>query len=317
MKLHQLEALVAVADTGSIRAAARLAGLSQTAVSKALRELESQQKLPLLVRNASGIVFTPAGEKLLTHARLVVGQLQRAKEELAELRGDHVGRLSIAVTPWIMHTFVPQALLRFRERMPNVQMEIFEGFTAVTLPRLRDGVIDCAVVPYTAAMPAQEFESEPLFAYETCVIVRRGHPASQVTSMKDLRDYDWALNFTVATRSALMNDLFWQHGLDVEPRRLHCAHSASFLLDLVRHAGMLGFCPRPMLATEAAGDWVHVLPLVERFQTSNVSIVSRRNAVPGAPVECFLDCLRAVIRQRARSAKAGDRNLFGMLDLLM
>ncbi|WP_028222375.1 LysR family transcriptional regulator [Paraburkholderia oxyphila] len=317
MKVHQLEALVAVADTGSIRAAARLAGLSQSAVSKTLRELETQQKLPLLVRNASGIVFTAAGDKLLSHARLVLGQLRRADEELAELRGDHVGRLSIAVTPWIMHTFVPQALMRFRERMPNVQLEIFEGLTAVTLPRLREGVIDCAVVPHTAAMPAQEFESEPLFAYDTCVIVRRGHPASHATSMAELRDYDWALNFTVATRPALMNDLFWQHGIDVEPRRLHCAHSAAFLLDLVRHAEMLGFCPRPMLATEAAGGWVHVLPLVERFQTSNVSIVSRRNSVPGAPAECFLDCLRGVIRQRARSAHPVDRDLFGMLDLLM
>ena len=317
MKVHQLEALVAVADTGSIRAAARLAGLSQSAVSKALRELESQQKLPLLVRNASGIVFTAAGEKLLSHARLVVGQLRRAEEELAELRGDHVGRLSIAVTPWVMHAFVPQALMRFRERMPSVQVEIFEGFTAVTLPRLRDGAIDCAVVPYTAAMPAQEFESEPLFAYDTCVIARRGHPASQVTSIGELRDYDWALNFTVATRSALMNDLFWQHGFDIEPRRLHCAHSAAFVLELVRNADMLSFCPRPMLATDAVSGWVHVLPLVERFQTSNVSIVSRRNAVPGAPLECFLDCLRGVIRKRARSAHPTDRNLFGMLDLLM
>ncbi len=317
MKLHQLHALVAVADTGSIRAAARLVGLSQTAVSKALRELENQQKLPLLTRNASGIVFTAAGEKLLSHARLVVGQLQRAEEELAELRGDHVGRLSIAVTPWVMYAFVPQALARFRKSMPNVQLEIFEGLSAVTLPRLRDGVIDCAVVPYTAAMPSQEFESEPLFAYEACVIARRGHPLSHATSMRDLLDQDWAVNFTVATYPSLMQDLFWQHGVDIEPRRLHCAHSAAFLLELVRHGGMLGFCPRPMLVTESATGWLNVLPLAERFQTSNVSIVSRRNAVPGAAAQCFLDALRAVIRQRSRSSKGDDQKLFGMLDLLI
>ena len=127
MKLHQMQALVAVADAGSIRAAARLEGLSQAAVTKALRELELEVKLPLLVRTASGVALTEAGQRLLGHARLVVGQLARANDDLAVLRGERVGTLSLSVTPWIMLTFLPRVLTQFRQRMPELQRRHFQN----------------------------------------------------------------------------------------------------------------------------------------------------------------------------------------------
>ena len=92
MKLHQLQALIASAETGSIRAAARTLDISQAAVTKALRELETAQQLPLFVRTPTGLHFTEAGKVLLTHARLVMKQLEHAQIELdhfgAKPRGD-------------------------------------------------------------------------------------------------------------------------------------------------------------------------------------------------------------------------------------
>lgn len=75
VKLHQLQALVASADAGGIRAAARALGISQAAVTRALRELETEQHLPLFVRTPSGLTFTEYGKALLIHARLVLKQL--------------------------------------------------------------------------------------------------------------------------------------------------------------------------------------------------------------------------------------------------
>jgi DNA-binding transcriptional LysR family regulator len=316
MKLHQLQALVAVADTGSIRAAARLAGLSQAAVSKALRELESEQHLALLQRGASGVGFTESGRKLLKHARLIVGQLEHAQEELAELRGEHGGHLSISATPWIIATFLPETLLRFREAMPDVRLEIFEGFTAVALPRLRDGLLDFAVSPFTAAMPEQEFEVEPLFDYASCVIARKGHPCAGSGSMHELLEQNWAVNYTATSYADVMRNLFWNHGAHVDPRRLHCAHSTSLLLELVRNADMLSYCPRPLLVTEAVRDWVVPVEIAERFEISRLGIITRRNVVLNAAAQCFVDCLLAVIRHRARSARAENRALFECLTML-
>ena len=93
MKLHQLSTLAAIADTGSIRAAARSLDLSPAAVTKAMRELEADLQAPLLVRSASGIAFTEFGRALVVHARVVLGQLQRAHAEIEALRGAAAGKL--------------------------------------------------------------------------------------------------------------------------------------------------------------------------------------------------------------------------------
>jgi len=316
MKLHQLQALVVVADTGSIRAAARLSGLSQTAVSKALRELERDQKLPLLARNANGVAFTSAGQKLLAHARLVISQLERADEELAEIRGEHVGRLTIAVTPWVMQAFIPLVLQRFRSQMPDIQLELFEGLSAVALPRLRDGAIDFAIVPQISAMPEQEFESERLVSFNSYVVARHDHPATHARSISELLNMDWAMNFTVSTYPAQMHDLFWQHGFDVEPRRLHSAHSATLLLELINQANMIGPCPEPLLLG-VTGEVPVKLDIAEKLQGRTVSIIRRKNAVQGAAARCFVDCIRDVIRQRSRSSRPEDLRLFDMLEVLL
>ncbi len=316
MKLHQIQALVAVADTGSIRAAARLAGLSQAAVTKALRELESEARLPLLSRTASGVALTDAGQRMLGHARLVVGQLARASEELATLRGEGVGRLSISVTPWIMLSFLSPTLLRFRERMPGVQVEIFEGLTAVALPRLREGTLDFTVGPFTAAMSTQEFECEPIVAYESCVIARRGHPRAGERSLHGLLDQDWVVNYTAASYQSFMQNLFWQHDARIDASRLHCAHSTSLLLELIRNADMLSYCPRPLLLAEPMHGWVQALALSEQFEISRLGIITRHNAVRSPAAQCFIECLLQEIRRRARSAAPADTTLFDQLEVL-
>ncbi len=316
MKLHQIQALVAVADAGSIRAAARLVGLSQAAVTKALRELESEARLPLLSRTASGVALTEAGQRMLGHARLVVGQLARASEELATLRGEGAGRLSISVTPWVMLTFLPRVLLHFRERMPGVQVEIFEGLTAVALPRLREGTLDFAVGPFTAAMSTQEFECEPLLAYTSCVIARRGHPCAGERSLHGLLEQDWIVNYTAASYESFMRNLFWQHDARIDPARLHCAHSTALLLELIRNAGMISYCPRPLLLTEPMRGWVHALALDEQFETGRLGIITRHNAVRSPAAQCFTDCLLQEIRRCARSAAAKDSELFDQLEVL-
>ncbi|QCP54464.1 LysR family transcriptional regulator [Trinickia violacea] len=316
MKLHHLEALVSVADAGSIRAAARLLQLSQAAVTKALRELESEQQLALLVRTAGGVSFTDAGHRLLKHARLVIGQMERASEELAKLRGDQAGKLAIAVTPLVMVNFLPETVSLFRKQMPSIQLEIFEGLTAVALPRLREGALDFGILALPVALTDQEFDIEPLFAYEPCIIARRGHPSLGRRSLHDLLDQDWALNFTPASYESVMQRVFWQHGAKIAPARLHCAHSYSLLNDLVRYNNMLTFCPEPLLLSESMRDWAQALTLDEQFEPLRVSVISLRNATRSQAAKCFVDCLCKVIRSQSRSAGEANRMLFDQLDLL-
>jgi len=317
MKLHQLQALVAIADCGSIRAAARRLAVSQTAVAKALRELEAHLQLPLVVRNASGVVLTAYGQSLLLHARQMLGQLERAQLELAHLSGQAEGQLRLGISPWMGMTLLPEVVTLFRQRMPRVRLEIFEGLMAVALPRLRDGSMEFAVGLVSALLPRPEFTSELLFSYQMAVIARHGHPKRDVRSIHELLDQDWIVNYPDAAHDDFMTELFWQHGARIDEQRVHRAHSLQLMLSLLEQTDMLSYCPEPMLTVPTYAERVAKFELAERFATDTIGIVTRRNAQLGAAAQCFVDCLLQVIRRRARSAKPEDTRLFDTLDLLI
>src|SRR5256885_11503488 len=121
MKLHQMRYLVAVAGCGSVRAASRALGITQSAITQALRELEEGHRLALFERQSSGIVLTPAGRTLLRHAQLITGQMAQAEDEMARLRDTcAVARLSVGVTPWVGQSLLPHVLRAFRAELPQV-----------------------------------------------------------------------------------------------------------------------------------------------------------------------------------------------------
>ncbi|MGT2494426.1 LysR family transcriptional regulator [Cupriavidus basilensis] len=99
MRQHQLRAFVQVAESGTIRAAARKLHLSQSALTKALRELEEDVGTELLVRSHKGVEFTAAGRVLLTNARLALASLEKARDEIRALQGGAGAHVAAAVTP--------------------------------------------------------------------------------------------------------------------------------------------------------------------------------------------------------------------------
>ncbi len=315
MKLHQLQALIASAETGSIRAAARALNVSQAAVTKALRELETHQQLPLFNRTVSGLSFTEYGKVLLTHARLVLKQLELAQAELDHMRGNAQGRLCVGITPWVALTFLPEVVVAFRTRMPHIRLELFEGLMAVAQPLLRDGSMDFAVGQLHPALSSQEFASETLLDYETSVMVREGHPLRHARSIHELLGEPWVLNYAPDGHDGLMQELFWNHGAQIEESRIVRAHSLALLQVLVERADMCAWGPSIVSTAPPFLGRLVSLRLEEQFDTRQLSVVTRRDSALSNPATCFIECLLLVIRSHARSAKKEDRALFETLRL--
>src|SRR3954470_7009427 len=97
MKLAQLRDLIAVAEQGSLRAAARARGVTPAALVKSLNVLEAELHVPLLLRSSRGIKLSGYGERFLQRARLI--DAARAVDEIAELRGEFEGALTIGASP--------------------------------------------------------------------------------------------------------------------------------------------------------------------------------------------------------------------------
>ncbi|QFZ83489.1 LysR family transcriptional regulator [Variovorax paradoxus] len=120
--LEQLRTLVAVADAGSLTAAAPRVCLSQSSVSEQIRKLEERAGQSLLTRSKAGVVPTEAGMRLLGHARRL---LALSDEAFRDLRGETLqGELRLAVTDYFRPGDLTRLLGRLGERYPQVRLHV-------------------------------------------------------------------------------------------------------------------------------------------------------------------------------------------------
>jgi LysR family transcriptional regulator of abg operon len=319
LKLHQLRYLIAIAEQGSIRAAARALGVTQGAVTQAARELEENCGLALFIRRSGGVALTPAGRDLLLHARIVVKQLANAQADMDRRRNVAAAtRLSIAVTPWVTISLLPQALRRFHLEAPQVQLEIFDGLSGVALPKLREGGLDLAIgrLPVNAEISA-DLHCTPVFNYQAAVVAREGHPRRDARSIAELLDCDWLLTCPPQEEKTWLDELFTRHGLAVPAGRIHLAHSLHLSLGLMTHSDMFGFWPCPLIESFPGGGQLRALRLREAFKPHTLGIVRRQDDAPSWAAQRFLDHFFREAKAIARSDDPTLKRVFQTVEVLI
>lgn len=178
MTFAQLRVLVAVAEHGGFTAAAARLGMSQPAVSRAIAALEQELGAPLLSRGRNGAALTDAGTRVLAHARETVRHANLIREELAAVRGDVRGRLSVASFPTATAHLIPPLLRRFAERYPHVTVRLFEGTDQEARRWLDEGAADVAVV----TLPARGVDAHELARDEMVAVVPADHRLAALTT---------------------------------------------------------------------------------------------------------------------------------------
>lgn len=120
--LTQLRTFVAVAESGSISAAAERVFLSQSSVSEQLKKLEERAGQPLFVRSKQGVSATSAGSRLLDHAQRIIAMSEAAFEDLQGRSLD--GELRIAITDYYRPLDIARILKLFSEQHPRLKLHV-------------------------------------------------------------------------------------------------------------------------------------------------------------------------------------------------
>jgi DNA-binding transcriptional LysR family regulator len=145
MNPASLRAFAAVAETGGFTAAARALGVSQPAVSRAVRDLERSVGFELLERAPKGIRLTRAGESFLLNAREVIGAMRSAEESVVALGGLGHGRLHIGASTTIATYVLPVFIGKFLEQHPAVDVRLDSAHTRGIAQMLLDYHLDIAI----------------------------------------------------------------------------------------------------------------------------------------------------------------------------
>lgn len=122
--LDELQALIAVVDSGSITAAAQRLDLTVSGLSRALGRLEQKLDTTLVRRTTRRIELTEEGKVFIARARAILGALDAAEEEMAVRRQQPAGRLRVnAATPFMLHAVAP-LVPQFHQAYPRIELEL-------------------------------------------------------------------------------------------------------------------------------------------------------------------------------------------------
>ncbi|MGA7937047.1 MAG: LysR family transcriptional regulator [Kovacikia sp.] len=177
MNLSQIRALLAVADFGNFSEAALELQLSQPAISHAIATLETELGVPLFSRGRHGAVLTPAGERIMQHARQALQHLDLMQQEANLQRGLQGGRVRIASFRSVATHLLPKVIAQFRDRHPDVTVTIIERPDYLDVEQcLREGRADIGI---TYLPTNREFEAWELLRDDYLVLLP---PATTVKS---------------------------------------------------------------------------------------------------------------------------------------
>lgn len=301
MKDHQLRALVQVAESGSIRAAARAMNLSQSALTKALRELEEDVGAELLQRSYKGIGFTPEGNALLIGARLVLATIEKARAEIRQMRGGAGAHVKAAITPLVTATVMPRVLAAFRKAQPEAELTFHEGLLVTALPGLIEGTLDFAVALASPQDLPYEIEFEPLADIEAIPFVSLGHPLAEARDWAAVAGAEWVLNLSAGSQS--MNLVGWleQHGLPAPSRILHCS-SPFLILELARRNELIGYGPKVLITDPQVGVGLRPLPLQPLPPTMPLGLLTQRGVPLGSAAKKLANLFRRELEARRPTA---------------
>ncbi|MGE5145419.1 MAG: LysR family transcriptional regulator, partial [Candidatus Eiseniibacteriota bacterium] len=253
MNLNHLQHFLAVAENGSVRAAADALGLSQPAVSKSVRTLETALGVPLLQRGTRGSTLTAFGNALYSRARCIGNEMERLTDELRQLAGAADGHVALGTSATASLALLPSALPAYRAANPRVRVDMVGGLPSILLPQLADGSLDLVVGPRPVQPMPPQIASWKLYERESVIAVRRGHPLERAHSLRSFVDSEWVLNTCAGRAESSLQAAFVAAGLPPLKITLH-ADSLWAAHTMIARADYVGVLPREVVDQSMTGE---------------------------------------------------------------
>lgn len=287
MDFRSLRAFVEVVRSGSFSEAAKTICVTQSAISKIVRQLEEEVGIPLLDRIGYRIALTSAGEVVYSRALKLLADRDDLLSELGDIRGMRRGTLRLGLAPVASALLFAPLFAAYRQRYPGIEIQLVEQGSTELEDGLREGRIDFAgaLLPTSTEFDWVEVRREPLVA-----LLPDTHrlASAQAISLKELKDtpfisYDRSFALYRIVQNACRASGF-------EPNIVAQSSQTDFMIELVR-AG-LGVAIVPRVVTTRLPEAMSSVALDEPDCRWVMTMAWRRDGYLSRAASAWLDLVR-------------------------
>ncbi|HIK17306.1 MAG TPA: LysR family transcriptional regulator [Leptolyngbyaceae cyanobacterium M33_DOE_097] len=299
MRLEQLQAFLAVAETGSFQQAAQRCGVTQSAISRQIQGLEGELGMPLFHRAAQA-KLTIAGDRLLPRAKRICQEWASATQETADLLAGKQPELCVAAIHSICAHYLPPILQQFCDDFPAVQLRVTALGSDRALKVLKDGLVDVAIVMHNRFLTSNpEVVVKVLFNEPIHVLLAADHPlaAWEAIPWEELVKYPQVVFKDGYGMQRIVQEQFERRGAIL--RAALELNTPDAFRGVVRQGNLVALLPAmalvdvdkdPTLAIRPiAADLISAEPLNQESLTRQVVLVTTRDRLQIPPIQHFFD----------------------------
>jgi DNA-binding transcriptional LysR family regulator len=292
-----------VARHGSIRKAADALNIASSAVNRQILRLEAEIGVPLFERRRSGVRLTAAGTVLIRHVRDTQIDFQRARAEIASLRGVVTGEVRIISIESVIARFLPSVIDELAARYPQVSFTVLNIDPSHQAEELRSGRHDLGVLFVDNQLKGFEVVAE--FRTSVGAMMRADHPLAKRRrlTLTDCAAFPVVMLHDRWLLDAVMATEFAESGARLAPRVV--SNSIEFMRQIITHGLGIGFfTPIGFLDEIRRGELVHVRLAERGLANSRIGIVVPADGRPSTlaarlTVEHIRDRLNSFARELA------------------
>lgn len=285
MNLNKYQILLKTVELGNITRAAEALGYTQSAVSRAVADLEREWDLELLTRSRSGVSLSSDGEALLPYVQAVCNAGKELEEQVAELHGMTQGTLRVGTFASVSIHWLPPIMKEFLGRYPGIRFELVSNWEFAEVEDLvRRGRVDCGFLGLPTGPGLETF---PLRRDELLAVLPPDHPLAGA-SFYPLERFAVDPYICIPEERDLEISLIFQEE-GIHPNLQYTVNDDFAVLAMVEQG--LGVSIRPELVLRHTGRRFAAIPL-ERPRWRDIALAVRSGRPPSPLTARFLECVR-------------------------
>jgi len=284
MDLRQLEMFKMVAETESFTRSGEKLHVSHSAISRQVKLLEDELRVPLFTRANKHVSLTEPGKVLLAHVKTILEQVANAAQSVSQMSKSVAPHLNLGTGTTMLSFFLPRIFKEFKDRYPAVTVRVRTGQWPTILEDVRRGSLDMVIGSLPMPVEGREFLIKPLYREELVVVVGSHHPLARriIIQPSELTNFPLIAFPAYSTTRRILDGVFRE--LKISPYiELEVENDEAVERAISRSATALSFLPKG----RASQDKIHVLRMAGHEVFRSVGFASLRSKQSSEYVSYF------------------------------
>lgn len=268
-----------VANTSNISKAAQELLISQPAISKSIKNLETQLGGQLFIRTKRGVILTEEGKEFYNYIKKAIEYINNAENKFTDLINLEVGCIRIGTSTTLAKEFLLPYLEKFHSLYPKIDIQITTNLTSELFPKLKEGLIDIVILnlPFESS---KEIKIEKCKKIQDCFVVNKNYKEliGKTIKLNELNKYPLIFQMKGSNTRSFLDDFLQKNNVNLKPN-INLA-SYSLVVEFTKIGLGVGYATKNYIKKDLKNNDLYELKIVPKIPTRYIGVAYSNKNLP-------------------------------------